>query len=103
MENVFVVLGLKELNDQYECEFDKEVRFVATSEDRAKDYIRNDINSRSHEVKYGFDYRHYHVYALKRYQIIEMRLNDEHSRFNAISQYVAFRTRTETIIEEDFF
>ena len=102
MENVFVVVGLKELNDQYECEFHKEVEFVGTSEDRAKDYIRNDILVRAREVKTGFNYRHYHVFAFKQYQIIEVKVNDNHS-MSIIAQYSAFVTKTDVIIEEDFF
>ena len=101
MENVFVVLGLKELNDQYECEFDKKVLFVATSEERAKNYMRSDINSKSYEIQNDFIYKGCRVYAFKRYQIIEMRLNDKHLRPNAISQYAVLKTHTEIIIEED--
>ena len=101
MENVFVVMSLKPLNDQYECEFDKQVEFVGTSEGRAKDFIRNDILVRAHGVKHGFDYRHYHVYALRQYQIVEVKSNDNHST-NIISQYTAFVTKTDIIIEEDF-
>ena len=102
MENVFVVVSLKPLRDPYECEFEKEVEFVGTSEERAKEFIRNDILVRAHGKKYGFDYRHYHVYALRQYQIVEMKLNDNHS-MNMIAQYTAFVTKSDVIIEEDFF
>lgn len=102
MENVFVVVGLKPLNDQYECEFEKEVEFVGTSEERAKEYIRNDIMVRARSEKTAFDYRNYRVYALRQYQIIEMKLNDNQS-MNIIAQYRAFVTKTDVVIEEDFF
>lgn len=102
MKNVFVVVSLKPLRDPYECEFDKEVEFVGASKDDAKEYIRNDILARADGVKYGFQYRHYHVFAFRQYQIIEMKVNDKEPT-SIISQYSAFRTHTETIIEEDFF
>ena len=102
MGKVFVVVGLKPLNDQYECEFEKEVEFVGTSEERAKEYIRNKILARAEGVKNGFDYRHYHVFAFKQYEIIEVKLNDNYS-LNIFAQYSAFVTKTDVIIEEDFF